>query len=48
MKAVNWALRQRGKRNARLKAKLLATEYKIKETDSKSARWIANDAIGEL
>jgi len=47
-KAVNWALRQIGKRNniLRLRAILLAEE--IGKMDSKSARWIAVDAIREL
>ena len=47
-KAVNWALRQIGKRNARLNKKALAIAREIRALDSKSARWIANDAIREL
>jgi len=47
-KAVNWALRQIGKRNLNLNGKALATAKEIQEIDSKSARWIAADAIREL
>ncbi len=47
-KAVNWALRQIGKRNEFLRVKAIETAEKIKSLDSKSARWIANDAIREL
>jgi len=47
-KAVNWALRQIGKRNEKLKKAALSTAKKIAKKDSKSARWIASDAIREL
>ena len=47
-KAVNWALRQIGKRNLYLNRKAIATAREILEIDSKSARWIASDAIREL
>ncbi len=47
-KAVNRALRQIGKRNNILRLSALDTAYKIKQIDSKSARWIATDAIREL
>ncbi len=47
-KAVNWALRGIGKRNANLNRLALVTAYKIAEIDSKSARWIASDASREL
>lgn len=49
-KAVNWALRQIGKRNLYLHQKALDCCQQILETypNSKSARWIANDAIREL
>jgi 3-methyladenine DNA glycosylase AlkD len=47
-KAVNWALRQIGKRNLQLHVKALESAYRIKEQPSKSARWIAIDAIREL
>jgi 3-methyladenine DNA glycosylase AlkD len=47
-KAVNWALRNIGKRNLSLNKKALKTAEEIKNRDSKSARWIASDAIREL
>ncbi len=47
-KAVNWALRQIGKRNLNLNKKALDTAKEIQSMDSKSARWIASDAIREL
>ncbi len=47
-KAVNWALRNIGKRNARLNASAIKLAGDILQIDSKSARWIANDAIREL
>lgn len=49
-KAVNWALRQIGKRNPVLKNKAIDTAQKILQEhhDSKSARWVANDALREL
>jgi 3-methyladenine DNA glycosylase AlkD len=47
-KAVNWALRQIGKRNLALnKAAIAAAEY-ILSISTKSARWIAHDALREL
>lgn len=47
-KAVNWALRQIGKRNLHLNKKAIETAKEIHKTDSKSAKWIASDAIREL
>ena len=47
-KAVNWALRQIGKRNARLNEAAIKTALAIREMDSSSARWIAADALREL
>ncbi len=47
-KAVNWALRQIGKRNLRLNKAAVATAVKISRKDSKAARWIAADALREL
>ncbi len=47
-KAVNWALRQTGKRNARLRQKAIETARELQQTDSRSARWIASDALREL
>jgi len=47
-KAVNWALRQIGKRNKVLNTAAIKAAEEIKEIDSKSSRWIASDAIREL
>jgi 3-methyladenine DNA glycosylase AlkD len=47
-KAVNWALRQIGKRNLALNKKAILVAKKIQKMESRSARWIANDAIREL
>jgi 3-methyladenine DNA glycosylase AlkD len=47
-KAVNWALRQIGKRNFRLNKKAIKIASEIQNIDSKSARWIASDALREL
>jgi 3-methyladenine DNA glycosylase AlkD len=47
-KAVNWALRQIGKRNARLRQAAIETAELIRERDSSAARWIAADALREL
>jgi 3-methyladenine DNA glycosylase AlkD len=47
-KAVNWALRNIGKRNRNLNQSALRAAKEIRQLDSKSARWIAADAIREL
>lgn len=49
-KAVNWALRQIGKRNKNLcrEALHLAREIRTEYPESKSAKWITTDAIREL
>lgn len=47
-KAVNWALRQIGKRNKNLNAAAIRVAKDIKKLDSRSARWIATDALREL
>jgi 3-methyladenine DNA glycosylase AlkD len=47
-KAVNWALRQIGKRNERLRRAAIQVAKRIHGMDSKSARWIAADALREL
>jgi 3-methyladenine DNA glycosylase AlkD len=47
-KAVNWALRQIGKRNPRLRRAAIAEAEEIRKIDSPSARWIAADALREL
>ena len=47
-KAVNWALRQIGKRNAHLNALAIERAERIRAINSRSARWIAADALREL
>ncbi len=47
-KAVNWALRQIGKRNKKLNKAAISLAKKILKQNSKSAKWIARDAIREL
>ena len=47
-KAVNWALRQIGKRNARLRKKAMKIALDIQKLDSRTAKWIAKDALKEL
>lgn len=47
-KAVNWALRQIGKRNLRLNRRAVAAAKRIRASDSKAARWVAADALHEL
>ena len=47
-KAVNWALRQIGKRNRRLNPLAVGTAKQIRQLDSRAARWIASDALREL
>ena len=47
-KAINWALRQIGKRNSRLNRMAINSAVRIHAIDSKSAKWIASDALREL
>jgi 3-methyladenine DNA glycosylase AlkD len=47
-KAVNWALRQIGKRNINLNKEAIKTAKEIQKIDSKPAKWIAYDALKEL
>ena len=47
-KAINWALRGIGKRNRQLNQKAIQTAQQMQLNDSKSARWIASDALREL
>ena len=47
-KAVNWALRQIGKRNHVLNKAAIETAKEIQQIDSKTAIWIATDALREL
>jgi 3-methyladenine DNA glycosylase AlkD len=47
-KAVNWALRNIGKRNVRLNREAIRAAERIRQQGSRSARWIAADALREL
>jgi len=47
-KAVNWALRNIGKRNIDLNEKAIEIAKEILNFESKSAKWIAKDALKEL
>jgi 3-methyladenine DNA glycosylase AlkD len=47
-KAVNWALRSIGKRNARLNAAALVLSEKLAGSGDRTARWIGKDAIRDL
>jgi len=47
-KAVNWALRQIGKRNKRLNKLAIAEGERMRRIESRAARWIASDALREL
>ncbi len=49
-KAVNWALRNIGKKNPRLTPKAVACAQEILDLyeDNKSARWVATNALWEL
>jgi 3-methyladenine DNA glycosylase AlkD len=47
-KAVNWALRNIGKRNTSLNRKAIDTAKQIAKMDNKTAQWIAKDALKEL
>ena len=47
-KAVNWALRQIGKRNLNLNHLAVRTAIVLSERNSRAARWIGKDALREL
>jgi 3-methyladenine DNA glycosylase AlkD len=47
-KAVNWALRNIGKRNRALNGAAVACARRIAKQDSRAARWVAKDALREL
>ena len=47
-KSVNWALRQIGKCNPTLRNQAIETARQISRMDSKTARWVAKDALREL
>ena len=46
--AVNWALRQIGKRNAALREAAMETAAELTASRSRSGRWIGADALREL
>ena len=47
-KAINWALRQIGKRSLNLNKKAIETVKEIEKIDSRSAKWVASHTIREL
>ena len=47
-KAVNWGLRQIGKRSVELHGPAVKMSRKLKMSDDRTARWIGGDALGEL
>jgi 3-methyladenine DNA glycosylase AlkD len=47
-KAVNWALRNIGKRNLGLNRAAIRTAQRIRRQGSRPTRWIAADALREL
>jgi 3-methyladenine DNA glycosylase AlkD len=47
-KAVNWALRNIGKRNVRLNRAAIATATRLRKSEVPVTRWIAGDALREL
>ena len=47
-KSVNWALRGIGKRNRSLNKEAIKIAKEIQKMESRSARWIATDALREL
>ena len=47
-KAVNWALRDIGKRNAVLRVHALALSERLQENENKTARWVGKHRIGEV
>ena len=47
-KAVNWALRQIGKRDAVLNAAAVEVATRLRDSGSRAARWVASDALREL
>ena len=47
-KAVNWALRQIGKRNVKLHRRALALACQLATSPDAAARWVGTDALREL
>lgn len=47
-KAVNWALRQIGKRNAALSVAAMQVAERLAQSENRTARWIGKDAIRDI
>lgn len=47
-KAVNWALRNIGKRNLAMNAKAIALADELRQSQDRTARWVGSDAYREL
>jgi 3-methyladenine DNA glycosylase AlkD len=47
-KAVNWALREIGKRDSRWRAEAMAVAERLIASDARAARWVGADAAREL
>jgi 3-methyladenine DNA glycosylase AlkD len=47
-KAVNWALRQIGKRGSMLREECIACAERLRSRDAPRSKWIASDALREL
>ena len=47
-KAVNWALRNIGKRNLNLNKAAIVLAKELSQIDSKAAKWVGSDAVREL
>jgi 3-methyladenine DNA glycosylase AlkD len=47
-KAVNWALRQVGKRNRSLNRAAVQVALRLARSDDRTARWVGTDAVREL
>jgi len=47
-KAVNWALRQIGKRNLSLNREAIIVATRMRANESKASKWIASDTLREL
>jgi 3-methyladenine DNA glycosylase AlkD len=47
-KGINWALRNIGKRNPVLRKAAIACAERVRDQNSKAARWIGTDALREL
>jgi 3-methyladenine DNA glycosylase AlkD len=47
-KAINWALRNIGKRNLSLNMAAVDLAKELVQMDSKTAKWVGSDAVREL